>query len=114
MVSRSGRLRDILLALVGALLLVLLAVGVLPVTLEQGTTPEAQTTAEFLKASSININTATKEELMTIYGIGEALSGSIIAYREANGPFSSVEELLEVKGIGVVRLERMRKYVYVD
>ncbi|MDO4519435.1 MAG: helix-hairpin-helix domain-containing protein [Eubacteriales bacterium] len=47
----------------------------------------------------ININRATKEELTTLTGIGEAKAQAIIAYREENGLFSSVEEITNVPGI---------------
>ncbi len=52
----------------------------------------------------ININTATAEDLVTLPGIGEVLAGRIIAYREANGPFLSTEELILVSGIGEKKL----------
>lgn len=48
----------------------------------------------------ININTASAAELEALSGIGKALSQRIIAYRMANGPFASVEDVLKVKGIG--------------
>lgn len=51
------------------------------------------------KASYVNINTATKEQLMSLPGIGEAKAGSIIAYRDANGAFQAVEELMNIPGI---------------
>lgn len=47
----------------------------------------------------ININKATKEELMTLPGIGESKAEKIIAYREQNGPFSSPEGIMEISGI---------------
>lgn len=47
----------------------------------------------------ININTAAKEELKTLPGIGDAKADSIIAYREAAGAFQTVEELMQVEGI---------------
>jgi competence protein ComEA len=47
----------------------------------------------------VNLNTASKEELMTLSGIGESRAESILAYREANGPFHSIEELMNVDGI---------------
>ena len=47
----------------------------------------------------LNINTATKEELMTLSGIGESKADSIIQYREEHGSFSSIEELKNISGI---------------
>lgn len=48
----------------------------------------------------VNINTATSEELQTLRGIGPVLAGRIIEYREAKGGFKTLEEIVEVKGIG--------------
>ena len=62
----------------------------------------------------VNINTASKEELMTIKGIGEGKALAIIEYRQKNGGFSSVEELVNVRGIGEASLERLRDYITVN
>ncbi len=48
----------------------------------------------------VNLNTATKEDLMTISGIGDAKADSIIKYREEHGSFTSIEQLKEISGIG--------------
>lgn len=50
--------------------------------------------------ATININTADIETLTSLNGIGEAKAEAIVAYRDANGPFQSSDELTNVKGIG--------------
>ena len=61
----------------------------------------------------INLNTATADQLEAIPGIGPVLAQRIIEYRQTRGRFQSVDELLEVRGIGPKRLESMRPYVVV-
>jgi len=61
----------------------------------------------------ININTATKEQLMTLNGIGEVKAAAIIDYRRENGKFKSIEELDNVKGIGPKIIEKIRAYITV-
>ena len=86
-------------------------------TKTSGTTSTTVTTsttkATTTKAGKININIATKEELMTISGIGEVYATRIIEYREQIGYFTCLEELLEVKGIGEKRLEKWEPYLTV-
>jgi comEA protein len=64
-----------------------------------------------LQPHSININTATKEQLMMLPGIGEEYADRIMIYRDDNGPFTSVDDLVHVKGIGKKTLERLRPYI---
>lgn len=59
----------------------------------------------------INVNTATAEMLQKLPGIGPAYSKRIIQYREEHGEFSSIEELIKIKGIGKKRLEKLRPFV---
>ena len=61
----------------------------------------------------VDINTATLDELQTLKGIGPALAQRIIEYREEHGPFTSVEDLLHVKGIGETTLNKFRDHVTV-
>ncbi|MGV0347783.1 helix-hairpin-helix domain-containing protein [Corynebacterium sp. 23_3061] len=58
-----------------------------------------------------NINTAGEAELTAIPGVGPKTASAIIAYREQNGPFRSVDQLAEVKGIGPAKLAAMRDAV---
>ena len=64
-------------------------------------------------AAPVNINTATIEQLQTLPGVGPATAKSIVRYREKNGPFRRVEELLIIKGMSRPRLQKLRPYVKV-
>ncbi len=66
-----------------------------------------------LPASPIDLNAATAEELEALPGVGPATAAAILAYRDQHGRFRSVEELLEVRGIGDAKLEQIRPLVQV-
>lgn len=62
---------------------------------------------------AVDINSATVKELTTLDGIGESLAERIVKYREEHGAFLSVEELLNVSGIGESKLDAIRDMVCV-
>lgn len=59
----------------------------------------------------VNINTADAKELCGLPGIGEVLALRIIEYREKNGDFQSIEEIMAVKGIGAGKYDAIREYI---
>jgi competence protein ComEA len=59
-------------------------------------------------AASININTATAEQLTALNGIGDAKAAAIVEHRKAHGLFKSVDQLVDVKGIGLKLVEKNR------
>lgn len=59
----------------------------------------------------ININTATEAQLQLLPGIGENLARRIVEYRNANGPFETIAQLMNVEGIGTGRLNAIVDYI---
>ena len=61
----------------------------------------------------VNLNSASASELTALPGIGETLAGRIVAWREENGPFARVDQVMAVSGIGPATYERIRPYARV-
>lgn len=80
-------------------------------------TPDAPATASKpakpAPAQAINLNTATVQQLDNLPGIGPVTAAAIVAWRDANGKFTNVDQLAEVDGIGPARLEKLRPLVRV-
>ena len=67
------------------------------------------------QSTKVNLNAADADTLRRdMFGIGAAKAKAIVAYRESNGPFTAVDELLEVKGIGKALLEKNRDRLVIN
>ena len=76
--------------------------------------PSAAPKAAAPEARPIDINTADGAALESVPGIGKSLSQRILAFREKNGAFQSVDDLLKVPGIGEKSIQRLRPYLTVS
>jgi competence protein ComEA len=90
-------------------LLLALLVSMSPAAFAAETTAPQAPTAEVSTTNKVNLNTADAATLQReLLGIGEVKAQAIVAYRDEHGDFASVDELLEVKGIGESTLEKNR------
>lgn len=81
----------------------------------QATTPQAINAVPKTQSDKVYLNQADAPTLQRdLFGIGAAKAKAIIAYRETNGPFTAIDELLEVKGIGKALLEKNRDRLEVN
>ncbi len=80
---------------------------------KEGAAPPAASAPGSTSAGLINVNSATATELEALPGVGEVIAQAIVDYRTENGPFASVDELLDVSGIGDATLENIRDLVTV-
>lgn len=66
-----------------------------------------------IQAQPININTAAVEELVALPGVGDVTAANIVAYREEQGPFATIEEVMNVPGIGQVKFDGFKEMITV-
>ncbi|MBI6908511.1 ComEA family DNA-binding protein [Pseudomonas palleroniana] len=86
-----------------------------PLVKSESTTSVAAQLTKNEHSAKVNLNTADAETLRNdLFGIGTAKAKAIIAYRETNGPFTTIDELLEVKGIGKALLEKNRERLVIQ
>lgn len=81
--------------------------------LRDGAYTDSQIDSSGEQTQKIDINTADKEQLMTLSGIGEAKAESIIRYRAEHGNFAQIEDITNVDGIGESLFQKIKEYIYV-
>ena len=81
------------------------------INLEQDMQTPISNDAQDLDAYRLDINTATKQQLMELPGIGEVIAQRIFDYRTTNGAFKSVDDLLHVEGIGEKKLNAILEFI---
>lgn len=110
---RTGYFNSLVFALLTSVSIA--AVAAPSVKSEASSAPAIAEVSSTSQAGKIDLNGADASTLQKeLSGIGEAKAQAIVAYRETNGPFASVDELLEVKGIGKAILDRNREKLEVN
>lgn len=83
------------------------------VKLPQNDKIKAISATEVPKDYRLDVNTATKLQLMELPGVGEMIADRIISYRTENGPYTSVDDLLNVEGVGEKKLRQLETLIKV-
>jgi competence protein ComEA len=84
-----------------AVVVIASAMAMSPITsYAQGAARQSSKKAQAAPAAPVNLNSATTTELQTLPGVGPALASRIIEYRQKNGGFKKIEDVMNVKGIG--------------
>ena len=91
----------------------LLFAAVPPGALAQQAAPAAATAAPAAPGSPVNINTASADQLEALPGIGAKTATRIVEYRQKNGGFKKVEDLMNIRGIGEKNFLRLKPFITV-
>ncbi len=67
-----------------------------------------------LKEKSININIATKEQLVLLPGVGDSTADKILMFRKEYGSFKKIEDIMKIKGIGTKKFEKLKPFITID
>ena len=78
------------------------------------TEPQSETKPAINNDGKLDINTATQQQLQMLPGVGEVLAQRIIDYREVNGDFEAIEELMNVSGIGEAKFSAIKPRIKVS
>ena len=81
---------------------------------DAASTPTQSQHTSPVSPGKININTATSEQLQLLNGIGKTIAQQIIDYRETNGGFTTIDELMNVSGIGPKKFDSIKDYITVN
>ena len=109
--KNASRLNAVLWVLAAGLLAAALGWYVLddkPRTMAAGPVDEQALAA---RTAALDLNTATEAELDDLPGLGPALAGRIVAWREEHGPFPAPEDVMQVEGIGPALYEQIEPYI---
>ena len=111
---RTGYFSSLIFALLTSVSIAAVAVPA-PKPETGGNPPQVMESSPEVQSNKVDLNQADAPTLQReLAGVGEAKAKSIVAYRESNGPFSSIDELLEVKGIGKAILDKNREKLEVN
>lgn len=111
-IDLTRRERIVVIALTAALLATLAVRSLLNSTWWIGRPHVIERSAEI--DYRIDLNTATREELRWLSGVGESTAEAIVKYRDENGPFGSVDDLANVPKLGRALVDRLRPYVRIS